>query len=147
MPDSCNRCHDQRIWSGESFLRRRLHCSTAKPMGQKASAVMDPTMQRSGGRLSPFTHPLSFSPRRKSLSPSVPLTPLCWQMGRTSWAGPWCRWVGTAAEMERTWEKQSHSQSPTKSLNKTAIENNTSAPFQSKSSKQRCFITPERQCG
>lgn len=146
MPDSCNRCHDQRIWSGESFLRRRLHFSTAKPMGQKASAVMDPTMQRAGGSLSLTTHPLSFSLSKEwmFLSPSVPLTPPCWQTGRTGWAGPWCRWVGTAAEMERTWEQQSPSQSPTKSLNKTAIENNSSAPFQS---KQRCFITPERQCG
>lgn len=32
------------------------------------------------------------------------LTPPYWQTGRTSWAGPWCQWVDTAAGVDRNRE-------------------------------------------
>ena len=34
-------------------------------------------------------------------SPPLSFTPRCWQTGQTSWVGPWCQWVGTAAEVKR----------------------------------------------
>lgn len=58
---------------------------------------------------SPFLSPLhsllvSFPLSSGSERQRLPLfTPQCWQTGQTSWVGPWCQWVGTAAEVKRKW--------------------------------------------
>lgn len=51
-----------------------------------------PSTPSSSRFLSPLGEP--------SVSP-LSFTPQCWQTGQTSWVGPWCQWVGTAAEVKR----------------------------------------------
>lgn len=52
----------------------------------------------------PFSSPLrslvSSLLGEQNVSP-LSFTPRCWQTGQTSWVGPWCQWVGTAAEVKR----------------------------------------------
>lgn len=47
--------------------------------------------------------------------------PQCWQTGQTSWVGPWCQWVGTAAEVKRNGGKKGNTHNRVSFLDKAAF--------------------------
>ncbi len=89
--------------SASSFLRSSVGRRWNESFGfdgegneETASPFLSPPLHS----LLLVSFPLSSGGANLAVFP-LSFTPQCWQTGQTSWVGPWCQWVGTAAEVKR----------------------------------------------
>lgn len=99
----------QAVSSQSSVSRRWNECSAFG--GEGNEEMGSPSLSPSTSSF-PRLASRSSLPGERTLGASLSFIPQYWQTGQTSLVGPWCQWVGTAAEMKRkggtviSWPKQ-----------------------------------------